>query len=538
MLLNILIYTVVGLGIGAVLGFAFYKYGSRIFIRQAEAEGLELIDEAKENAELKEIERNEKQTEIEMELWTKSEPDLLKLELAVSDLETEYQERKTRADEQWSEVKSVQDKKHNEIRQKEVEIKKKQLFHQDFKKMIKIEQKKMVQELCSRLNQTPEEVKKTISDDFINDVKRLILRDAEIYELDVKEQQEVIAKRILGIALDRFARSYCPERGIAPVFFPENYHRQWLVDTDRKNLIQIQELTGCDVIVEAENDMIGVAGFDPVRRELTRRVLERLLKEKKTITSDFIDRTYNNQKNELFKQIKHDGDAIARELRLDNMHPEIRQMMGSLRYRYSFTQNQHFHCGEVGWLCGLLSSELGIDVKIGKRSGLLHDIGKSMDHAVDGGHAVIGANFIAKRGESPEVVHNVRAHHYDETPNSVHAFLVIAADAMSGGRPGARRSTLETYAQKVTELQEIARSFDGVTDCFVLSGGRECRVYVNNKKISDRDALELSFKIAAQIEKECNYPGQIKVVVVRETIVQEHTMSKGRNEKYKEEESV
>ncbi len=535
MLLNILIYTAVGLLIGAVLGLSFYIWGSRIYLKQAETEATELVDEAKENAEIKEIERNEKLTEIEMELWTKSEPDLLKMELQVSDLETEYQEKKARLDEQWSGLKSAQDKKHNEIRQKELEIKKKQLFHSDFKKMIKAEQKKMVQELSTKLNQNADDVKRTIADEFINDVKRLIMRDAEYHELDVKEQQEVIAKRILDIALDRFARPYCAERGIAPVYFPENYNRNWLVDADKKNLAQITNLTGCDVIVEPENDMIGVAGFDPVRRELTRRVLERLLKEKKTITPEYIDRTYNNQKNELFKQIKHDGDSIATELRLDNMHPEIKQMMGSLRFRYSFTQNQYFHCGEVGWLCGLLSSELGMDIKIGKRSGVLHDIGKSMDHAIEGGHAVIGANFIAKRGESPEVVHNVRAHHYDETPNSVHAFLVIAADAMSGGRPGARRSTLESYAQKITELQEIARSFEGVTDCFVLSGGRECRVYVNNKKISDRDALGLSMKIAAKIEKECNYPGQIKVVVVRETIVQEHTMGK---QKYKEEESV
>ncbi|MBL7554239.1 MAG: HDIG domain-containing protein [Bdellovibrionaceae bacterium] len=535
MLLNILTYSVVGLFIGAILGFAFYKWGSRIYLKQAETEAAEMVDEAKELAEIKEIERNEKLTEIEMELWTKSEPDLLKIELQVTDLEAEYEERKARHDENFSALKSTQDKKHNEIRQKELEIKKKQLFHQDFKKMIKAEQKKMVVELCSKLNLNADDVKRGIADEFISDIKRIILRDAEFYELDVKEQQEVIAKRLLDIALDRFARPYCAERGIAPVYFPENYHRNWLVDADKKNLTKIQELTGCDIIVEPENDMIGVAGFDPVRRELTRRVLERLLKEKKTITLEYIDRTYTNQKNELFKQIKHDGDSIAKELKLENMHPEVKQMMGSLRFRYSFTQNQYFHCGEVGWLCGLLSSELGMDVKVGKRSGVLHDIGKSMDHAVDGGHAVIGANFIAKRGESAEVVHNVRAHHYDETPNSVHAFLVIAADAMSGGRPGARRSTLETYAQKVTELQEIARSFEGVTDCYVLSGGRECRVYVNNKKISDRDALSLSLKIAAQIEKECNYPGQIKVVVVRETIVQEHTMGK---QKYKEEESV
>ncbi|MBL7543241.1 MAG: DUF3552 domain-containing protein [Bdellovibrionaceae bacterium] len=535
MLLNILIYSGVGLFIGAIVGFAFYKWGSRIYLKQAETEAAEMIDEAKELAEIKEIERNEIQTEIEMELWTKSEPDMLKLELQVSDLEAEFQEKKTATDSYFSSNKSTQDKKHNEIRQKELEIKKKQLFHQDFKKMIKAEQKKMVQELSSKLNVSPEDTKRAIADEFIHDIKRLIVRDAENYELDVKEQQEVIAKRLLDIALDRFARSYCPERGIAPVYFPENYHRPWLVDAHKKNLAKIQDLTGCDVIVEPENDMIGVAGFDPVRRELTRRVLERLLKEKKTITTEYIDRTYNNQKNELFKQIKHDGDAIAKELKLDNMHPEVKQMMGSLRFRYSFTQNQYFHCGEVGWLCGLLSGELGLDVKIGKRSGLLHDIGKSMDHAIDGGHAVIGANFIAKRGETPEIVHNVRAHHYDETPNTPHAFLVIAADAMSGGRPGARRSTLETYAQKITELQEIARSFEGVTDCFVLSGGRECRVYVNNKKITDRDALDLSMKIAAQIEKECNYPGHIKVVVVRETIIQEHTMGK---QKYKEEESV
>lgn len=535
MLLNIITYLPVGLVLGAIFGLAFYKWGSRIYIKQAETEGIELVDEAKELAEIKEIERNEILTEIEMELWTKSEPDLIKIEERVADLESDYQEKKARSDEHWSGIKSAQDKKHNEIRQKELEIKKKQLFHQDFKKMIKTEQKKMVQELCTKLSLNPEDIKRTIADEFINDIKRIILRDAEYYELDVKEQQEVIAKRLLDIALDRFARPYCAERGIAAVYFPENYKREWLVDNEKRNLAKIQELTGCDVIVEPENELIGVAGFDPVRRELTRRVLERLLKEKKFITLEYIDRTYTNQKNELFKQIKHDGDAIARELKLDNMHPEVKQMMGSLRFRYSFTQNQYFHCGEVGWLCGLLSAELGVDPKIGRRSGLLHDIGKSMDHAIEGGHAVIGANFIAKRGENPGVVHNVRAHHFDETPSTSHAYLVIAADAMSGGRPGARRSTLESYAQKITELQEIARSFEGVTDCFVLSGGRECRVYVNNKKISDRDALDLSLKIAAKIEKECNYPGQIKVVVVRETIVQEQTMGK---QNYKERENA
>jgi ribonucrease Y len=199
-------------------------------------------------------------------------------------------------------------------------------------------------------------------------------------------------------------------------------------------------------------------------------------------------------------------------------------MMGSLRFRYSFTQNQYFHCGEVGWLAGLLAAELrGVDIKKARRSGMLHDLGKAMDHELEGGHAVIGADFIQKRNEAADVVHAVKAHHYDEQPSSDMAFLVIAADAISGARPGARRSTVESYNQKVTELEAIARSFDGVTDCYILSGGREVRVMVNSKKIDDTKALRLSHDIAERIENECNYPGQIKVVIVRETLVAEST---------------
>lgn len=218
------------------------------------------------------------------------------------------------------------------------------------------------------------------------------------------------------------------------------------------------------------------------------------------------------------QQIKHDGDHLAKELRLQNLHPEVRQMMGSLRFRYSYTQNQFFHCAEVGWLAGLIASELGSMPPLqARRSGLLHDLGKAMDHQLDGGHAVIGADFIKARGESPEVVHAVRAHHFDETPETNLAFTVIAADAISGARPGARRSTIESYNQKVNDLDEIARGFDGVNDCYVLNGGREIRVTVNGKKVDDLAALRLSKQIAAKIEEDLSYPGQIKVVIVRET---------------------
>ena len=178
----------------------------------------------------------------------------------------------------------------------------------------------------------------------------------------------------------------------------------------------------------------------------------------------------------------------------------------------------------MGWLCGLLASELNVDIRKARRSGLLHDIGKSMDHAAEGGHAVIGANFISARGEEAEIVHNVRAHHYDEQPATDTAFLVIAADAISGARPGARRSTIESYNQKVSELQDIARSHPGVTDAYVLSGGRELRVFVNARKVDDPQAYEMSRKIATRIEDECSYPGSIKVVILRETVLTENTM--------------
>lgn len=539
MFMETVIYALVGLFVGSLSGWLFYRYWTRSLIKNAKSEAEEIVDEVKEALEIKQIEQNERLNEIEMEMWTKAEPELLKFENRITDLEERLEEKKDLFQTRWNHRKSENEKKHEFVRAKEIENKKLNMLMQDKKILIKKEQKGFVDSLAQKLNANLADIKEQIKTNFINEIQRHIQKDIELFESDIKEKQEELAKKILDTALDRFARQYCPERGIAPVFFPENSSKNNLIDAAGKNVKLIQELCGCDIIVEDNNDMIGVAGFDPVRRELTRRVLERLVKEKRPVSEDNIRKTVEIQKRELFKQIKQDGDAIVRELKLENVHPEIRQMMGSLRFRYSFTQNQYFHCAEVGWLCGLLSSEVNVDIKAGRRSGMLHDIGKSMDHAMDGGHAVIGANFISQRGESPEIVHNVKAHHYDEQPNSIHAFLVIAADAISGARPGARRSTLESYAQKISELQDIARSFDGVTDCFVLNGGRECRVYVNNKKVNDREALSLSQKIASRIEGECNYPGQIKVVVVRETIIQEQTTGKPtRNDKYREEENA
>ena len=328
------------------------------------------------------------------------------------------------------------------------------------------------------------------------------------------------------------------ERGISASYFPTEDARRIFCENLKENIATIQSASGCDIYID-ENptperwDHIQIVGYDPVRRELTRRIFERIFrdieKNKKRSNPQELPKICENIKVELLNQIKRDGDLICKELGLQNVNPEIRQVMGSLRFRYSYTQNQYFHCAEVGWFASLLAAELNGEIKKAKRAGMLHDLGKALDHELDGSHAVIGADFISNRGEAEDIVYAVRAHHHDVTPTNYLDFLVIAADAISGGRPGARRSTVETYTQKVSGLQEISNRFPGVTDVFVLNGGRECRVVVNSKQVDDINAIKISQQIAKTIEEEMQYPGQIKVVVVRETITSESTSGRGKD---------
>lgn len=520
---DFMIYFVASLVAGLFLGFFVKKYLNRYILNSAKLEAQEILDEVKSEIEIRELEQKERTQEIEIELWTKVENDHLKIEDHIEELQTAADEKKSKRDHSINEEKKKNEERLNIIKSKEGSLRAEEQKLQKKKIDVQSQMEVYVSKLLQKLEITREQIKKEIIDQLISETQAHALKMVNETEEDTKLHAEAKAKRLLGICIDRFARPYCPERGIGAVYFPDENSRRILCDPEGKNIQTIQDLCGCDIIVEDGMELVGVAGYDPVRRELTRRVLERILKEKRPVNPEFVRKAHDNIKRELIAQIKKDGDNLAKELRLEHLHPEIRQMMGSLRYRYSFTQNQYFHCGEVGWLCGLLSGELGIDVRKGRRAGMLHDIGKAMDHQLDGGHAVIGADFIQARNEAADIVHAVRAHHYDEQPSSDHAFAVIAADAISGARPGARRSTIESYNQKVSELQDIARSFEGVTDCFVLSGGRECRVMVNSRKVDDLKALRLSVEIAKRIETECSYPGQIKVVVVRETLTQEVT---------------
>ncbi len=514
----------VSLLFGILIGYAIYGIWQASTLKMAQTEADDILQDAKDAAEIRLLEEKERIQEIEVELWSKDEKMMLETEERIEELEELVQEKKQKADTRYSQERQKTVNHENEVKEGEKKVQAQDQTLQKIKAELNRMGEDLAQKLATRLQMTPDQAKAELIQQLIHEAEKRAYEAAQEYEEEIKEHSEPLAKEILDTALMRFARAYCPERGIAPVYFENPNQRQILVDEKGENLKALTEVTGCDIIVDPSMEMVGVAGFDPVRRELTRRTLERCLKEKKPLNPETIKRLAENQKREILNQIKRDGDNLAKELKLSDLHPEIRQMMGSLRFRYSFTQNQYFHCGEVGWLAGLLAAELRtVEPRKARRAGMLHDLGKAMDHELEGGHAVIGADFIQKRNEAPDIVHAVKAHHYDEQPSTDMAFLVIAADAISGARPGARRSTIESYNQKVTELEAIARSFDGVTDCYILSGGREVRVIVNSKKIDDIKALKMSHDMAEKIENECNYPGQIKVVIVRETLVSETT---------------
>ncbi len=514
---------VLGLCVGSGLGYWIYRHKYNGEVKRAQAEGVEWVDQAQDAYDLLVLEQKDRLLEIEETLWGKADVELKKLEEKNETVEAEIAERKNQLD-QFVKDKKAHSQSLDQAMQKREQISQKERQRLDVIKSKLQEMESSYKTGLSERSQTPiESALENLIQEQIKENRTRALQQAHRFEEESKENVHDLARRYLDIALDRFHRPYCPERGLHPVEIPNDNVKKTLMDPQHEVVQALQKACGCDIIVEAEMTSVGIAGFDPVRRELTRRTLEKLFKER-SVDSNTVYRVAERMKKELFTQIKKDGEAIARELKQDDLHPEIKQMMGSLRYRYSFTQNQHFHCGEVGWLCGLLASELGgTEVSKARRSGLLHDLGKSMDHATEGGHAVIGADFIAQRKEAADVVHAVRAHHFDEQPATDMAFLVIAADAVSGARPGARRSTIETYTQKVTELATIARSFHGVEDCYILSGGREVRVIANSRIIDDAKALKLSAEIAGRIEAECNYPGQIKVVVVRQTFTHEMT---------------
>ncbi len=335
-------------------------------------------------------------------------------------------------------------------------------------------------------------------------------------EHEVKERAEQTAKNIISMAIQRYAGEYTCERTVSVVPLPNDELKGRIIGREGRNIRALEAATGVDFIIDDTPDTIVISAYNPIRREVAKAALEVLLEDGR-IHPSRIESVVRKAEAEFHKVVRTAGEEAAKEVGVSGVHPEILKLVGALKYRTSYGQNQWQHAIEVSFLCGMMASELGLDVKKAKRAGLLHDIGKVMDQTAEGSHALIGAEFARKHGESRLVVNAIASHHEEVPQETVYAVLAQAADAMSGARPGARRQMMQSYTQRLTDLETISNSFPGVDRSYAVQAGREVRVLVENSAVTDEEAVLLSRGIARKIESEMSYPGQIKVTVIRET---------------------
>ncbi len=353
---------------------------------------------------------------------------------------------------------------------------------------------------------------KNMEREIRTDAARLVKR----IETEAREFADKKAKEIIGLAIKRYASEYVAEQTVSVVNLPNEEMKGRIIGREGRNIRALEAATGVDVIIDDTPEAVILSAFNPIRREVARRALEHLITDGR-IHPARIEEVVEKVGQEVDTNIREAGEEAAFDAGVHGLHPEMIKLLGKLRYRTSYAQNVLQHSIEVSFLCGIMAAELGLNVKHAKRAGLLHDIGKAVDHEVEGPHALIGAELAKRFGESAKVIHAVHAHHEDIPPESVLAVLVQAADTLSGARPGARREMLETYVRRLEELEKIARNFNGVSKTYAIQAGREIRLIVDSDKISDEEAFLLCRDAAKKIETELTYPGQIKVTVIRET---------------------
>jgi ribonuclease Y len=406
---------------------------------------------------------------------------------------------------------------------KEGEINKKEVSLAEKEKSVKEQEKKyeaLLAEEKARLEKiahiTSEEAKKLLVERMENEARHEAAKRIKGIEEELKEQAAKKANEIISLAVQRYAGEYVMEKTVSLVNLPNEEMKGRIIGREGRNIRALEAATGVDLIIDDTPEAVIISGFNPVRREIARIALERLISDGR-IHPTRIEEIVAKVEQETEAAIKEAGEQAAFDVGVHGLHPEVIKLIGKLRYRTSFAQNVYQHSLEVAFLGGIMASELNLNVKQAKRAGLLHDIGKAVDHEVEGVHATIGADLAKKYGEAPEVVNAIAGHHDEVDRNNILAVLIQAADALSGARPGARREMLETYVKRLEDLEKIANSFSGVEKSYAIQAGREVRIIVQNEQISDADALMLSKDIARKIETELNYPGQIKVTVIRET---------------------
>lgn len=373
----------------------------------------------------------------------------------------------------------------------------------------------MIQELEKVAQLTKDEAKQLLSNEILDDVRHDVALQVRNIEQTAKEEATNEAKKIITLAIQRCAADHTAETTVSTVSLPSDDMKARIIGREGRNIRALENATGIEFIIDDTPEVVILSGFDPIRREVARLALEKLIADGR-IHPARIEETVEKVKKELDQEIKQAGESAMFEVGIFGLHPELIKLIGRLKYRTSYGQNVYRHSIEVALLAGLMAQELGLDVNFAKRAGLLHDIGKAVDHEQEGTHIRLGADLAKKYKENVNIVNAIEAHHGDVEPKTVEAVLVAAADAISGARPGARRETGTNYVKRLEKLEEIASSFNGVDKSYAIQAGREVRVIVKPEQIDDAQALFLAKDIAKKIESELEYPGQIKVNVIRE----------------------
>ena len=415
------------------------------------------------------------------------------------------------------------EKKLEQIEKREIKLgeKEKTLSQQEADLKIKsAEYDDLIKEQVARLESisgfSSEEAKKQLIAHMEEEAKYDAAKLIRQIETETRSTADHKAQEILALAVKRYAGDYVAERTVSVVALPSEEMKGRIIGREGRNIRAIEAATGIDLIVDDTPEAVILSGFNPIRREVARISIERLIEDGR-IHPARIEEIVNKVTKEIDLAIKEEGEQAAFDLGVHGMNRELIKLLGRLKYRSSYAQNVLTHSIEVGFLCGVMAAELGVNVKLAKRAGLLHDIGKAIDHEVEGSHSLIGADVAKKYGENPQIVHAIAAHHEEIPPDTILSVLVQAADTLSGARPGARREMLESYVKRLDDLENIATSFQGVNQSYAIQAGREIRIMVDSDKINDDHAHLLCRDIAKKIEKELSYPGQIKVIVIRET---------------------
>ena len=406
-------------------------------------------------------------------------------------------------------------KKNEEVEQMKKDLERKNDDIRKTKEKLDKQTELMLAELEKVAQLTKEEAKQQIMEAVLDDARKDAAVTVRNIEQEAKEEASKKAKDIISLAIQRCCTDHASEITITTIALPNDDMKARIIGREGRNIRALENATGIELIIDDTPEVVIASGFDPVRREVARISLEKLIADGR-IHPARIEETVEKVKKELDVQIKQNGEEAMFEVGLFGIHPELIKLLGRLKYRTSYGQNVLQHSIEVSFLAGLMAQELGVDVNLAKRGGLLHDIGKAVDHEVEGTHVSIGVDLAKKYKESKNVINCIQAHHGDVEPRTIEAVLVQAADAISGARPGARRETTTNYIKRLEQLESIATSFKGVEKSYAIQAGREIRVMVKPDQIDDNQSLFLAKDIAKKIESELEYPGQIKVNVIRE----------------------